>query len=225
VAEADWVLAGTMIVACNCDYGCPCNVNGRPTLGKCEGGWTWRVDSGRYGETRLDGLAFSIFADWPGAIHEGGGKAISYYDERADHAQREALITLARGDAGGPWSVFATTYELAEPQPAPFDVQVAAERSRYAIGDGTELEVETIRNPVTGNEVHPRLQLPEGLLVKELALYRSKRFKVGGKVSYDHSGRYAALGSFDYSGAVAAPGGGTAGGPPPRPESGLRRMA
>jgi hypothetical protein len=199
VADGDWALAGTMIVACNCDYGCPCNVNGRPTLGKCEGGWTWRIDTGHYGDTKLDGLAFSIFADWPGAIHEGGGKAISFYDDRADDAQREALVTLARGDAGGPWGVFATTYELEEPKPVAFDVEVDGERSRYRQGDGAELEVERIRNPVTGNEIHPRLQLPQGLLVHELELFRSRTFRISGTVAYDHSGRYAALGAFEYA--------------------------
>jgi hypothetical protein len=199
VATADWALSGTMIVACNCDYGCPCNVNGRPTTGKCEGGWTWRIDSGHYGETQLDGLALCVFADWPGAIHEGGGRAISFYDERADDAQREALVTLARGDAGGPWGVFSTTYELEEPQPLSFDVEVAGERSRFLIGDAAELEVEPIRNPVTGNDIHPRLELPEGLLVKGLDLFASKKFRVGGKVAYDHSGRYAAMGAFQYA--------------------------
>ena len=196
----DWTLTGTMLVACNCDYGCPCNVNGRPTTGKCEGGWTWRIDTGHYADTTLDGLAFSIFADWPGAIHEGGGKAIALIDERGDEAQRSALATLARGDAGGPWGVFITTYELDEPQPASFDVEVDGERSRYVIGTAAELQVETIRNPVTGNDIHPRLQLPEGLLVHELDLFASKTFRVSGNVAYDHSGRYAAVGAFEYSG-------------------------
>ena len=195
----DWALTGTMIVACNCDYGCPCNVNGRPTSGKCEGGWTWRIESGHYGDTTLDGLACSVFADWPGAIHEGGGKAIAFYDERADEAQRQSLVTLVRGDAGGPWGVFCTTYELEEPRPVSFEIEVDGERSRYRLGDGAELEVETIRNPVTGNEIHPRLELPEGLLVQELDLFRSKTFRVSGTVAYDHSGRYAALGPFDYA--------------------------
>jgi len=189
-----------MIVACNCDYGCPCNVNGRPTTGKCEGGWTWRIDAGHYGDTKLDELSFSVFADWPGAIHEGGGKAVSFFDDRADDAQRDALTTLARGDAGGPWGIFATTYELEEPRPLPYKIDVANEHSRFTIGDAAELQVETIRNPVTGNEVHPRLQLPEGLLVRDLGLYASTTFRVSDGISYDHSGRYAALGKFEYSG-------------------------
>ena len=135
MSNGDWALTGTMLVACNCDFGCPCNVNGTPTQGKCEGGWTWRIESGHYADTKLDGLAFSIFADWPGAIHEGGGKAISFMDERADDAQREALVTLARGDAGGPWGVFAATYELEEPKPVPFNVTVDGKRPGYRQGD------------------------------------------------------------------------------------------
>jgi len=32
-----WKLKGKVLVACNCDWGCPCNFNARPTTGKCEG--------------------------------------------------------------------------------------------------------------------------------------------------------------------------------------------
>jgi hypothetical protein len=41
-----WQLSGKVLVACNCDWGCPCNFNARPTTGKCEGGWTWQIDRG-----------------------------------------------------------------------------------------------------------------------------------------------------------------------------------
>jgi hypothetical protein len=199
VAET-WRLDGTLMVACNCDFGCPCNVNGRPTTGKCEGGWTWHIESGHFGETPLAGLSFSIFADWPAAIHEGGGRAVAYVDQRADDSQQAAVTELAHGRAGGPWGVFITTYELAGPHPAPYEVEVADGRSRYRIGDVAELQVEPIRNAVTGNEVHPRLLLPEGLLVRDLGLFASERFTVKGSVGYDHSGRYAAVGAFANSG-------------------------
>lgn len=200
MASDAWTLDGTLLIACNCDYGCPCNVNGRPTAGKCEGGWTWHIESGRYGSTALDDLNFSIFADWPGAIHEGGGRAVAYVDERADEAQQRALTTLARGEAGGPWAIFATTYDLDGPHPAPYEVELAGERSSYRVGTVAELQVEPIRNPVSGNEVHPRLLLPEGLLVRDLGLFASQKFRVEGDVGYDHSGRYAAVGAFANTG-------------------------
>jgi hypothetical protein len=194
-----WTLQGTLMIACNCDYGCPCNVNGLPTTGKCEGGWTWHVEEGRYSETSLDGLNLSIFAAWPGAIHEGGGRAVSLFDERADEGQREALTVLARGEVGGPWAIFINTYELAGPEPAPYEVEIANGRSHYRIGGSAELQVEPIKNPVTGDEVHPRLLLPEGLLVRDLGLFASSVFRVEG-LGYDHSGRYAAVGEFSYTG-------------------------
>ena len=69
----DWELKGTVIVACNCDYGCPCNFNALPTKGKCEGTWTWHVERGTFGDTALDDLNFTVCVNWPGAIHEGNG--------------------------------------------------------------------------------------------------------------------------------------------------------
>jgi hypothetical protein len=187
------------MIACNCDYGCPCNVNGLPTTGKCEGGWTWHVEEGRYGETSLGGLNLSIFAEWPGAIHEGGGRAVSFFDGRADEGQREALTELARGEVGGPWAIFINTYELAGPEPAPYEVEIANGRSHYRIGGGAELQVAPIKNPVTGYEIHPRLLLPEGLLVRDLGLFASSVFRVE-VLGYDHSGHYAAVGEFGYTG-------------------------
>ena len=192
-------IEGTLLIACNCDYGCPCNVNGLPTNGDCEGGWTWHIESGRFGETSLNGLSFSIFADWPGAIHEGGGKAAGYLDERADEAQEAALTSIMRGEAGGPWEIFMTTYELEGPYRAPYAVDLNGEHSRYEIGTIAKLVITPITNPVTGNDIHPRLLMPEGLLTKEVGLFASSTFRVDGGVRYDHSGRYAAIGSFNYS--------------------------
>ena len=84
---------------------------------------------------RLDGLTIAVLADWPGAIHEGNGKAIVVYDERADERQREALEALGRGEAGGPWGIFINTYELLRIEPAPFELTIDGERSGYKIGD------------------------------------------------------------------------------------------
>src|SRR6266540_3731742 len=77
-----WHLNGKVLVACNCDWGCPCNFNALPTKGKCEGGWTWHVEKGSYGDVDLDGLSFSVYVNWPGAIHEGNGEALVLLDER-----------------------------------------------------------------------------------------------------------------------------------------------
>jgi hypothetical protein len=196
-----WSLQGTVLVACNCDYGCPCNYNARPSTGHCEGGWMWVIEKGERDGNSLDGLACSVFAAWPGAIHEGGGKAVAFYDERADDEQRGHLRTLLKGEDGGPWSIFINTYSLEDPKPVPFEVELAEHRSKLTIPDHVELAMEPIHNPVTGVEVHPGTVLPEGLVFKEGWYATSSVFTLaGGAVTYDHSRRNTEYAPFSYSG-------------------------
>ncbi len=82
----------------------------------------------------------------------------------------------------------------------PFQVEVAAQRSRARAGDALELEMEPIKNPVTGAEVTPGGVLPQGFVTKDPQFAASKTFRVSHGVSYDHSGKYAAVGSFEYRG-------------------------
>ena len=197
-----WMTKGTITIACNCDYGCPCNVNARPTYGHCEGGWTWRIEQGRFGDTALDGLSIGLYADWPKAIHEGNGIATCLIDERADEGQRAALTALLEGRAGGPWAIFKKTFtELNGPEFVRYDVNVDGLLPNVRAGETLDIEYEHIRNPVTKETIHPRVVLPEGLVVKEAALVGTKRFTLRGKrVSYDHSGKYGAFGFFQYFG-------------------------
>jgi hypothetical protein len=196
-----WTLKGQVVIACNCDYGCPCNFNARPTTGKCEGGWTWHVSEGDYDGVSLDGLNFSVYANWPGAIHEGDGEAVILVDERADEAQRNAIAMLVGGDVGGPWGVLGSTWPTVHgPMPVRYETELGGLDTRVRAGDVLELQLAPIRNPVTGAETRPAVVLPEGIIVKEAELGASATFSMRDGVSYDHSGQYAAIGPFEYSG-------------------------
>jgi hypothetical protein len=135
----------------------------------------------------------------PGAIHEGGGKAVAYYDERADERQRGALENLLRGGEGGPWGIFINTFELLDVIPAPIEFEVNGEHSGYKIGDHAELQLEPIKNPVSGAEVRSGVVLPSGLVFNEGWCAASTVFRVEGPVSYDHSGKQAEWAPFSYS--------------------------
>ncbi len=195
-----WKLEGTLLIACNCDFGCPCNFNAPPTQGHCEGQWFWHVEKGSFGEIPLDGLSWTVSADWPAAIHDGGGRAISFYDDRADDAQAGAIAALVRGEQGGPWGIFINTYELVDVRAMPFDLNLDGLESSATVGDAMKLQMTTIKNPVTGAEVHPGAVLPEGLVCKEATFGMSETFRVSSEIEYDHSGKYAAIAPFDYSG-------------------------
>ena len=200
---ADWNLRGTVLIACNCDWGCPCNFQARPSKGFCQGGWCWDIEQGSIDGVSVAGLRVSLWAKWPGAIHEGGGSAVCLYDSRADERQRAALGRLLNGDLGGPWMIFRNTYTLAGPHAAAHDIQGVDYGMKLRIGDTVQLELKHMTNPVTGVDLHPEMVLPEGLVVKRAALAASETFAVShDDIAYDHSGQYTAFGRFEYAGAA-----------------------
>lgn len=194
-----WKVSGDVLIACNCDWGCPCNFNARPSRGFCQGGWIWKIERGHVDDVDVSGFGVAVFAKWPAAIHDGGGQATCYVDDRADASQRAALSRMLRGELGGPWGIFINTYELSAPVAAPFDVRLDHYASHATIGDGIELRLKTIRNPVTNAETHQEIVMPEGLVLKRSAMAVSSVFRVAGEVAYEHSGQYAAFGRFEYS--------------------------
>ena len=70
-----WKEHAYFLDACNCDWGCPCQFNAKPTHGNCEGVAGYHIVTGSYGtNVKLDGLNMALIASWPGPIHEGHGK-------------------------------------------------------------------------------------------------------------------------------------------------------
>ena len=191
---------GDVLIACNCDWGCPCNFNARPSKGFCEGGWIWLIENGQVDDVPLGGLGVAVFAKWPGAIHEGGGRATCYLDAGASASQRDALSRVLRGELGGPWGIFINTYELEAIRPERFELQLDGVHSTARVGDAIALEMTTIKNPVTGAEVHPGARLPEGIVFKEGDFGSSTTYRLSDEVAFEHPGKYTAVAPFDYSG-------------------------
>jgi hypothetical protein len=194
-----WHLKGDVVIACNCDYGCPCNFNAPPTHGNCQGGWTWYVEDGRHGDVDLSGLFISLYCIWPKAIHYGNGEAVAWVDERADERQRSVLAEFLRGEIGGPWAILKNTFTtFHDPVFVPYEGSIEDPRTTVRVGSLLELGTEPVKNPVTGVESFPRAILPQGFIVKEAALLRSSSLRLDGPIEYDHTGKYAAVGPFSY---------------------------
>ena len=164
-----WEIEADEFVSCNCDYGCPCQFNAPPTHGRCEAIAGFQINRGVFGGTALDGLRAAGVLAWPGAIHEGGGKALLIIDERADDAQRQALLTIMSGGETEPgatmWNVFATTLEeVFDPvfTAIELEVDVDGRLGRLRVDGLIESAGEPIRNPVTGEEHRARIDLPDG---------------------------------------------------------------
>lgn len=168
--QVKWRMEADFLQACSCDYGCPCEFSAPPTQGFCEGLGAWRINRGQYGDVSLDGLAMAFVARWPAAIHQGNGTVCLLFDERAKPAQREALLQIASGKAGGlPFEIIATTFsKILEPQFTRFDFDIKGIDSSVRIGGNKAvIELESIKNPVTGAPESVRVQHSTGFIFKE----------------------------------------------------------
>src|SRR6185312_11511966 len=107
-AQTKWQLSGDYFENCNCDVVCPCLVSSaapltaRPTQGECHVALVFHINSGSYGQVKLDGLNVVVVASTPGAMADGNWTAGAYVDERASDEQTAALGAIFSGAEGGP---------------------------------------------------------------------------------------------------------------------------
>lgn len=202
----EWRITGTLVQACNCNWGCPCEFNAPPSHGSCEGTWTWHIERGHFGDIKLDGLHFAAACKWPGQIHEGNGEALPILDERGTPEQLQAIGTLLSGQAaGGPWVIIATTLtKVHEPKVVKWDVKIDGPNTTITAGDVLTMNLTPMKNPVTGDVHEASVSLPAGFTSKELHHSTTSEFAVRDGVSYSYPGQDAAWGTFDYSGPSAS---------------------
>lgn len=184
----EWRIEGPEFSACSCNIGCPCQFGARPTQEHCHAVVCGQIDRGYFGASSLNGLRWAAAFAWPHAIHEGNGEVEVYIDERADSAQREALLAILSGQHSAPgatiFEVFSHTYRQVHPPvfaAIELDIDVSGRRANLRIDDLMASEGEPLRNPVTGDEFRACLQLPAGFEYSEAEFGRS-RFVSKGKV-------------------------------------------
>jgi len=101
-----WQIKGDYFETCSCDYLCPCiftNLTGKHTHVYCNFALVFRIDQGRYGATKLDGLNFAVLASAPGPTMVDGNISVGLItDERATAEQQQALTQIGSGQGGGP---------------------------------------------------------------------------------------------------------------------------
>lgn len=169
MSDVKWTIKGQEFVNCNCDYGCPCQFSANPTHGDCRAVAMFRVDEGRHGNTKLDGLAFGMIAKWPGAIHEGHGEITPIVDEKASPEQREAILRIMSGEDTEPgatvFQVFSTTMEKVHDPiftRINFELDVDGRMATLNVPGLIESRGESLANQVTGEPLRSRINLPEG---------------------------------------------------------------
>lgn len=192
-----WFFDADYLQACNCDYGCPCEFAAPPTPGFCEGVGVWRIERGKYDELSLDGLGLGFAAKWPGAIHQGNGTVCLFVDEKASKQQRDALLDIGSGKAGGlPFEILATTFStLLDPRFVPFDVKIDGLQSTARLGRELSIALEPIKNPVTGANETVAINHGTGFIFKSAECASAKEGSVATeamKFSYPNKAGFVA---------------------------------
>ena len=167
----DWSIRGPHVVNCNCncDFGYPCQFNALPSDGTCRAIAAFHIEEGHYGYVRLDGLDVVNTYGWPGAVHEGKGEMQTIIDERANEAQRAALVAIMEGEGAQPGLIMLQIYRsmcdaVHDPVVAPIDLAIDMDgrSARLSVPGLVETTVAPIRNPVTGAAHRARIDLPMG---------------------------------------------------------------
>jgi hypothetical protein len=155
-ATTAWRLKGTGYEFCNCQPGCTCNFSGFPTSpdGSCKAAVGNRIAEGHCGEVDLSGIDSVAVIDWPGAIHDGGGKAVFVVPPEVSGGQLGAMAQIFTGQLGGmPWVILGSTYEVAEVVRADVNIDDNGIESGISFPGVGEARGTSLRNPVT-NEPH-----------------------------------------------------------------------
>ena len=204
--EPKWKLKVEQLMACNCNWGCPCSFDAPPTYGKCETALAYRIAKGSYHGVPLDGLKFILVAAWPKAIHLGHGRGVLFLDAEAKGRKREALEAIATSKAGGPMNIYMSMMtEPPEVRTARIEFRFIGKRSRFRIGNRVRVEFEPMQNPVTGEDHFLIGKLPTGLFTKSEEFFSAKNFRVGLKgFQFDYPRRNAILASSTWRGPAPA---------------------
>ena len=73
----EWRLSGDYFENCSCTVVCPCLISpkpqltSQPTQGVCDVPLAFHIETGNYGDVRLDGLNVVVVVHTPGPMAEG----------------------------------------------------------------------------------------------------------------------------------------------------------
>lgn len=195
-----WNIKAKYYEACNCAYGCPCNMNGFPTHGKCEGSVGFQVFEGNRDGIDLTGAKVVAAVKWPGAIHEGNGQAAIFID--ANDEQQGALVAiLTAEDPGLPWEILASTLsDIHGPFFEKIEIEDAGTDSHVRVGDRFEVQMTSFTNPVNGEKHEVHMVLPDGFIFQDGRIATTSVNMVNADgVTFDHAGNNAYYSEVEWS--------------------------
>jgi hypothetical protein len=133
---------GRLLEVCTCKILCPCWVGEDPDFGTCDGVLGWHIDKGTIDGVDVSGHSFVILAHIPGNILKGNWKVRVYIDDKATPQQKDALIKVWTGKAGGPVADLAKLVgEVAAVEQVPITFDIKGASGTLKVGQAISAEL------------------------------------------------------------------------------------
>ncbi len=195
-----WKIKAKYYEACNCAFGCPCNMNGFPTHGFCEGTVGFEILEGERDGLDLAGAKVAAAVKWPGAIHEGNGNMAVFID--APENLRESVVAiLTAEDPGLPWEILAATIsEIHGPFFESIKISDNDTDSRVSVDGKLDVQMQSFTNPVSGEKHEAHMVLPGGFIFQDGKICTTSANMVDADgVEFDHAGNNAYYSTVEWS--------------------------
>lgn len=149
-----WKIKGTYFETCTCDATCPCIVLSDPTDGDCKVLVAWHIDEGSFNEVRLNDLNVALAAYSPGNMATTPWQAAVYFDAKASEAQKDALMQIFTGQAGGhPSRLVSHIGEVLGVSSRPMKYRAEGRRRSLKIAGVAEAEIEALATGQGGADI------------------------------------------------------------------------
>jgi hypothetical protein len=110
----------------------------------------------------------------------------------------QSIPFLEKGE--GPFAIFAPTFEyVLEPQNGDIDKTTEGKKSSFSVPGVMDVQVESFKNPVTGEEQEIKIQLPKGFIFKMADAAKTMLMRISTpNMNFDHSGQNAFFAQVEY---------------------------
>jgi hypothetical protein len=146
-ADTSWTMKSTIIEACTCPMFCQCYFSSEPHHSHngshyCKFNMAYKVEKGKFGSTKLDGVKFWLAGDLGDNFGDGEAEWVDVtFEPSVTKEQREAIAAILPKVYPVKWKAFNVVAD------APIEWSASVEKATAKLDGGKGGEISLIRNP------------------------------------------------------------------------------
>ncbi len=155
------------------------------------------IQDGKFEAVDLKGVKWVATVHWPGAIHQGNGDVEVFIDEKASQPQRDAMLQILSGKAGGAFfeivAATAPNFKGVRFVPINWMFDKDKRQAHLSIPGFIETTTEPLKIIPTGEEQRVIVKMPNGFEYKEMEVAQAVTLKATGAIKFQWKGTHSSL--------------------------------